>query len=159
MRRIGLAIMAAAVAAMGASVSASPGPDEGLRAANAAEVSAILANDQATLGRLWAESFVVTNPFNTLVHKPQVLALMASGVFQFSSLERTIDYIQDYGDISVVAGSETGVWAGHSPMTGKLSHFRFTSVWRHGGHGWVEIARHANIVPSGQPASATSPPG
>lgn len=158
MRRAGSATVAALAIALAGSASAQSGPDGGLRAANAAEVSAILANDQATLGRLWAESFVVTNPFNVLVHKPQVLALMASGVFQFSSFERSIDYIQDYGDLSVVAGSETGMWAGHSPMAGRLSHFRFTSVWRHGSHGWVEIARHANIVPPTQPAPAPALP-
>ncbi len=124
-----------------------------IRAANAAEVSAILSGDQARLGALWADGFVVTNPFNTFVHKPQVMALMTSGVFRFSALERTIEYIHDYGDFAVVAGAETGVWAGKSPMTGKQSHFRFTAVWRHDAGGWVEIARHANIVPPAPPAA------
>ncbi len=124
-----------------------------IRAASAAEVSAILAGDESKLTSLWAETFVVTNPFNKLVTKPQVFELMRSGVFRFSSLERDIDYLHAYGDVAVVAGSETGVWAGKSPMTGKLSHFRFTSIWRRTPSGWVEVARHANLVPNVDPRS------
>lgn len=152
MRRFNLAMATLAAFVMARPAFARDSVDAEVRAANAAEVVAILAGDQAKLGTLWADSFVVTNPFNTFVHKPQVLALMSSGVFRFNSFERTIDYIQDYGDIAVVAGSETGLWGGHSPMTGKLSHFRFTSVWRHAGSGWVEVARHANIVPPTAPS-------
>ncbi len=124
-----------------------------IRAASAAEVSAILAADESKLTSLWAETFVVTNPFNKLVTKAQVFGLMRSGVFRFSSLEREVEYLHAYGDVAVVAGSETGVWAGRSPMTGKVSHFRFTSVWRRAPSGWVEVARHANIVPNIDPPS------
>ncbi len=124
-----------------------------IRAASGAEVIAILAGDESKLTSLWAETFVVTNPFNKLVTKHQVLGLMRSGVFRFSSLEREIEYLHAYGDVAVVAGSETGVWAGRSPMTGKVSHFRFTSVWRRAPSGWVEVARHANIVPNADPRS------
>ena len=154
MRPVHLAALAVTACAVALShpTSALADTQSELRALNAAEVAAILARDQAKLGGLWADDFIVTNPFNALVRKPQVLALMSAGVFQFASLERTIEYIHDYGEFAVVAGSETGTWGGHSPMTGKLSHFRFTTVWRHGDRGWIEVARHANIVPPTPPA-------
>jgi hypothetical protein len=147
-----------AVAAWGAAVGPAFAMDNdngeaALRAANAAEVDAILAGDESKLSSLWADTFVVTNPFNKFVTKTEVLALMNSGVFRFSSMERAIDYIHTYGDVAVVAGSETGVWAGNSPMTGKLSHFRFTTVWRRAPGGWVEVARHANMAPPASPGS------
>ena len=123
--------------------------------ASTAEVNAFLAADPAALARLWSDEFVVTNPFNQFVNKQQVLALVQSGVLAFSAYQRTIEYAHVYGDIVIVAGSETVVWAGTIPLAGQTSHLRYTAVWTRRGNAWKQIARHANIVlPGGPPGPA-----
>jgi hypothetical protein len=124
---------------------------------DAAEVQAFLANDPATLARLWSDDFVVTNPFNQFVTKQQVMGLVTSGVLAFASYERHLEYAHAYGDVVVVAGSETVVWAGKIPLAGQISRLRYTAVWARHGNEWQEVARHANIVaPGGPPGPATS---
>jgi len=120
--------------------------------ADSAEVRAFLDVDVVALGRLWSETFVVTNPFNQFVNKAQVLGLVTSGVLAFTSYERHIDYIHAYGDVVVVAGHEVVVWAGRIPLAGQTSQLRYTALWARHGNDWQEVARHANIVPVGAPA-------
>ncbi|MGI9168676.1 MAG: nuclear transport factor 2 family protein [Caulobacteraceae bacterium] len=128
--------------------AASPQADEAsLRAANASELADFMAADTKGLDGLWADGFVVTNPLNRLATKAQVLGMVGAGVLRFTSLERTIEYLRFYGDIAIVAGTETAVWSGKMPMAGKASQLRFTAVWQRSARGWREIARHANIIP------------
>lgn len=122
--------------------------DPRLRAANEAEVRAFLAADSSGLTSLWADTFVVNNPFGKLVTGPQVAAMVTSGGLRFSSLTRSIDYAHSYGDITILAGTETCGWAGKIPLAGQVSEVRFTSVWRRSQEGrWLEVARHADILP------------
>lgn len=123
------------------------GAETTLRALNADEVAAFLRADTKALANLWADGFVVTNPLNKFVGKPQVLDMVGSGMLRFASLDRKIEYLRLYGDAAVVAGSETVVWSGKMPLAGQTSHLRFTAVWIREGGAWREVARHANIVP------------
>jgi hypothetical protein len=124
---------------------------------DAAEVQAFLANDPATLARLWSDEFVVTNPFNQFVTKQQVLGLVTSGVLAFAGYERHLEYAHAYGDIVIVAGSETVVWAGKIPLAGQTTRLRYTAVWARHGNAWQEVARHANIVAPGGPPGPAAP--
>lgn len=120
-----------------------------VRRLNAQEVAALLHNDIKTLGRLWSDAFVVTNPLNKFVDKQQVIGLIESNALAFTAYERQIAYLRRYRDTVIVAGSETVVWAGTMPTAGKTSHLRFTAVWMKQDGRWQEVARHANII--GQP--------
>jgi hypothetical protein len=144
-------MLAALLGSLGAAcpaVATAPEADEaGLRAVNASEVADFLTADTKGLAGLWADSFVVTNPLNQLATKSQVLGMVGSGMLRFTSLDRRIEYVRMYGDIAVVAGAETAVWAGRMPLAGKLSHLRFTAIWQRTGASWREVARHANIIP------------
>jgi hypothetical protein len=144
-------MLAALLGSLGAaSVTAATSPDAAeasLRAANASELADFMAADTKGLEGLWADSFVVTNPLNRLATKRQVLGMVGSGMLRFTSYDRKIEYVRTYGDIAIVAGAETVVWAGKMPMAGKSSQLRFTAVWQRYGTGWREIARHANIIP------------
>lgn len=131
----------------GAAAAQSTGAEASLRAASANEVRDFLKADAKALAGLWAETFVVTNPLNQLVAKPQVLKMVASGMLRFTSYERTIEYVHTYGDVAILVGAETVLWSGSMPLAGKTSHLRYTAVWRHSGGKWLEVARHANIVP------------
>jgi len=117
-----------------------------LKLLNAQEVEALLHSDLRTLGRLWSDDFVVTNPLNKFVNKQQVVGLIESNTLAFTSYYRQIEYARAYGDTAIVAGSETVVWAGKMPNAGRTSHLRFTAVWVKQGGRWQEVARHANIV-------------
>ena len=128
-------------------VVASGADEASIRAFNSTEVADFMAADTKGLDGLWANSFIVTNPLNQLATKSQVLGMVNSGILRFASYDRKIEYVRTYGDIAIVAGAETVVWAGKMPLAGKLSNLRFTAVWQRSGTGWREVARHANIVP------------
>ena len=135
------------VPALAQQSATAPPIDPALKLVNDREVSAFLATDATTLGLLWADDFVVTNPLNRLATKPQVLAMVKGGTLSFKSYERRIEYVHRYGDIAVLAGVETVEWAGKMPLAGSPRVLRFTAVWRWTKQGWQEIARHANVLP------------
>jgi len=159
MRRLVLAVSLALVQSASAPAFAIPGiasaaraaeavsTDSAVRALNAEEVRDFMMGDAGGLEHLWADSFVVTNPLNQFVTKAQVLQMVDSGTLRFASYNRQVEYMRFYGNIAIVAGAETVVWAGKMPMAGKLSHLRFTAVWQRSGSNWREVARHANVVP------------
>ena len=99
------------------------------------------------MARLWSDDFVVTNPLNKFVTKQQVLAMVDSGFLVITKYDRSIEYVRPYGDVVIVAGSETVVWGGKMPNAGKTEHLRFTGIWAKQPRGWQQIARHANVVP------------
>jgi ketosteroid isomerase-like protein len=121
-----------------------------IRRLNTDEHDAFMKNDADALAKIWSDDFVVTNPFNQFVTKQQVLALVKNGTLAFKSYERNIEYVKIYGDTVIAAGSETCVWGGKIPIAGQESHLRFTSIWRKQGGKWLEVARHANIIPASQ---------
>ena len=132
------------------------GAEDEIRRLSAEEVDAFLKNDRAMMARLWSDDFVVTNPLNKFVTKQQVLGMVDSGFLVITSFDRQIEYLRVYRDIVIVAGRETVVWGGRMPNAGKSENLRFTAVWMKQGGRWLQIARHANIVPLSQPAVGLS---
>jgi hypothetical protein len=120
--------------------------EEEIRRVNAQEVEGLLRNDVRTLRSIWSDEFVVTNPLNKFVNKQEVLRLIESGTLALTSYDRRIEYVHVYGNIAVVAGSETVVWAGKMPNAGRSSLLRFTGIWMTQNGHWQQVARHANIV-------------
>lgn len=118
-----------------------------IRQLNTEEVAAFLHKDVPALARLWSADFVVTNPLNRFVNKQVVLGMVTSGMLQFGAYDRQIEYLHVYGDTAIVAGSETVLWAGSMPASGKTQHLRFTAVWMRQDGRWQQVARHANVVP------------
>lgn len=148
MKRFMVLVLLAAMAPLTASGQGGSrhGIEDEIRQLNAQEVDALLRNDVVTLKRLWSDDMVVTNPFNKFIHKQQVVGMTESGTLAFTSYNRQIEYIHVYGDTAVVAGSETVVWAGKLPTAGQTSNLRFTAIWMKQKGGWLEVARHANMV-------------
>ncbi len=118
-----------------------------VRQRSADEVTAFIRNDPVQMAALWSDDFVVTNPLNRFVTKRQVLGMVQSGFLVITSLDRQIEYDRIYGDMAIMAGSETVVWGGKMPNAGKSESLRFTSVWMKQAGRWQEIARHANVIP------------
>jgi len=121
--------------------------DAVVRQRSADEVTAFIKNDPVQMAALWSDDFVVTNPLNRFVTKRQVLGMVQSGFLVITSYDRQIEYDRIYGDIAIMAGSETVVWGGKMPSAGKIERLRFTAVWMKQAGSWQEIARHANIIP------------
>lgn len=114
---------------------------------NDEEVQAFVKNDVPAMDRLWAESFVVTNPLNKFIDKKQLMEMVRSGFLAIPTFERRIEYVRFYGDVAVVVGEESVVWGGRMPNAGKTQKLRFTGIWQKQGRVWRQVARHANIVP------------
>ena len=125
----------------------SPAVEHAVRRANDQEVQAFLRKDVATLDALWASDFVVSNPLNKLASKEQVLGMVRTDTLAFQSYDRQIELVRAFGDMVLVMGSEQVVWAGKMPLAGRPSLLRFTGMWMPMGDRWVEVARHANVVP------------
>jgi hypothetical protein len=121
--------------------------DVTVRQRSADEVTAFIKNDSVQMAALWSDDFVVTNPLNRFATKRQVLGMVRSGFLVITAYDRQIEYDRIYGDMAIMAGSETVVWGGKMPNAGKTEHLRFTAVWMKQAGGWQEIARHANIIP------------
>jgi hypothetical protein len=134
----------AAAPAIAASDSKS---EQEVRALSLQEVRAFLDRDRNTLGALWADDFVVTNPLNKLADKRQVLGMIDSGMLVITSFTREVELARVYGDLVILAGTEECVWGGRMPLAGKPSRLRFTAMWMKRGGRWQEVVRHANIVP------------
>ncbi len=118
-----------------------------VRQLNEQEVQAMLHGDADAMARLWSDDLVVSNPLNKFVNKKQVLGMVKSGFLAFTSYERQIEYMRDYGNTVIVAGNETLVFSGKMPNAGKTQQLRFTGIWMKQHGRWQEVARHANIVP------------
>ena len=118
-----------------------------LRHANDQEVAAFMARDTQSLSRLWADDFMVTNPLNKVATKAEVLSMVRDGMLSFKSYQRNIEHIRQYGDIAVIIGNENVEWAGKMPLAGRVLPLRFSAVWLHTRGHWLQVARHANVVP------------
>ena len=140
-----------AVLSLSAAAQTTPSVDnpaeKEVRQASEEEVQAFLHKDTASMARLWSDDLVVTNPLNKFVNKQQVLGMMQSGFLVITSYDRRIEYARVYGDMVILAGSETVTWGGKMPNAGKTEQLRFTAIWMRQQGRWQEIARHANIVP------------
>ena len=135
------------VVAQSSPMSDQPQAEQQVRQVSDEEVQAFLHNDEKSLARLWSDDLVVTNPLNKFVTKQQVLGMVQSGFLVITSYERRIEYAHVYGDIVILAGSETVAWGGKMPNAGKTEQLRFTAIWMKQQGRFQEIARHANIVP------------
>lgn len=118
-----------------------------LRNANDQEVAAFMARDAEALSQLWSDEFLVTNPLNKVASKAEVLAMVRNGMLWFKSYQRHIEHIRQYENTAVIIGNEDVEWAGKMPLAGRVLFLRFTAVWFHKEGHWVQIARHANVVP------------
>ena len=151
-----IAVVIAFGTTLTAQTKASPADEAAVRKLYDDERKAFLKADAKELSTYFADEFFVTNPFNQLaLKKAFFIDMVANGTLAFDKFERTIEHMQFYGDMVIVAGRETCGWAGKMPLAGKTSELRFTGVARKVNGRWIEVARHANII---MPGPAPAPP-
>ena len=105
---------------------------------------AFLKKDIATLERIFAPTFIVTNPFGQVLNARQTLDRVRRGEIDFARFDRELDYVRVYGDTVVAAGRETMVPQGKMKGAGSVLELRITTVWRRENGRWHEIARHTS---------------
>jgi ketosteroid isomerase-like protein len=132
----------------------SPGPEEAaVRSADDQERIAALKRDTAALARLWSNEFVVNAPNNRVANgKSAVLdAFVRSGIINFASFERQVEFIRVDGDFAFIMGLETLVPLSDAPSAGlragQPTQRRFTNIWKREAGTWRLYARHANVIP------------
>ena len=69
-----------------------------------------------------------------------------SGVINFSSFERAIEYLRIDGDWAIIMGADTVTPIGNAPLSGQIVQRRFTNVREKEAGTWRLFTRHANIT-------------
>lgn len=115
---------------------------------NQARIAA-LKRDVPALERLWSDQLTVNAPNNQVViGKRAVLDIFVrGGIINFSSFERTIEFIRVDGDLTFIMGAETVKPIGDSPQAGQTVRRRFTNIWKNEAGTWRLFMRHANVLP------------
>jgi hypothetical protein len=113
---------------------------------------AALNRDVPELERLWSDQFVVNAPNNQVVvgRQQNLDTFVRGGVINFSSFERTIEFIRVDGTFAVLMGLETVVPRTDVPsaglVAGQIVRRRFTNIWKKEGDMWRLYWRHANVM-------------
>jgi len=113
---------------------------------------AALNRDVSALERLWSDQFVVNAPNNQVVvgRQQNLDTFVRGGVINFSSFERTIEFIRVDGNFGVLMGLETVIPRTDVPsaglVAGQVIRRRFTNIWKKEGDTWRLYWRHANVM-------------
>jgi ketosteroid isomerase-like protein len=153
MTRVPLSVVLAVVISSGPSMAQDPKADEQVvRALDDRERLAALARDVPRLEQLWSEQLVVNAPNNRVAAGKQALLDMFvhSGVINFSTFERQIEFVRVDGPYVFLMGLETLVPKTDAPaaglVAGQVTRRRFTNIWKKEGGTWRLFARHANVI-------------
>lgn len=120
--------------------------EQDVRAAEQRHLAAFGADDPVAIEALLSDDFLVNSPRYEVLDKQQLLGLVRSGVLNTASFSQHIDQIRRYGDIAVVMGGDTVVFAPPAPNAGQNIRRRFTDLWRLENGQWRFVARHANPI-------------
>ena len=117
---------------------------------------AALQRDVAALDLLWSEQFTVNAPNSAVVQGKRAVmeTFVTSGIIDFSSFERRIEFVRIDGNFAFLMGLESLVPNSDAPSTGHVAgqviKRRFTNIWKkeEDGATWRLFARHANVIPN-----------
>lgn len=107
---------------------------------------AILAHDVAAFGAIFADDAVVNNPFNRIARKSDAEANLRTGLIDYTTLDRSIEYAALRGDHDVVLmGMETLTPVGKARFAGATVRRRTTEIWTDQDGTWKLAIRQATI--------------
>ena len=110
------------------------------------EVDLVLRSDISAMERFYPDDMVVTNPFNQVIDKPQVIERVKANIIKYTSTTKVVEHVRTFGDMVVTMGLETAKVTPDAERAdaGKMTYRRFTQVWTLRGGSWKKIVRHAN---------------
>ena len=124
-----------------------------VRALDDQERAATLARDIPTMERLWSDELTVNAPNNQVVIGRRAVfdTFVHSGIINFSTFERHIEFIRADGALVIIMGLETVTPRGDAPgaglIAGRTIKRRFTNIWKNEEGTWRLFVRHANVIP------------
>jgi len=94
---------------------------------------------------VWHEA-VVNNPYNKIARKRDAVANLKTGLIDYASLDRAVEYAARKGEYEVVLmGEESLKPQGHAKMADKQLRRRTTEVWSDASGTWKLLLRQATI--------------
>ena len=107
---------------------------------------AILTRNADAFSSVFADDAVVNNPFNRIARKADAERNLATGLIDYSSLERVIEYAATRGDHDVVLmGEEVLTPIRKAKFAGEKIRRRTTEVWTDASGQWKLSIRQATI--------------
>lgn len=107
---------------------------------------AILARDAKEFSAVFADDAVVNNPFNRIARKKDAERNLATGLIDYTTLERIIEYAAARGNHDVVLmGEEVLTPIGKAKFAGETIRRRTTEVWTDISGEWKLAIRQATI--------------
>jgi ketosteroid isomerase-like protein len=107
---------------------------------------AILAKDVAVFESMFADDAVVNNPFNRVATKQDAVNNLRTGLIDYTSLDRSVEYAAIRGAHEVVfMGEETLTPVGKAKFAGKHVRRRTTEIWTDVSGSWRLSLRQATI--------------
>jgi ketosteroid isomerase-like protein len=125
-----------------------------VRAQDDRERAAALNRDVPALEALWSDQLTVNAPNNQVVvgRQRNLEVFVRSGIINFSTFDRTVEFVRIDGDFAAVMGLEVVVPRTDAPSAGLVAgqtvRRRFTNIWKKEGDTWRLYWRHANVIPS-----------
>jgi ketosteroid isomerase-like protein len=113
------------------------------------ESEIVLKQDTNAMKQFYPDDIVVTNPYNKVIGKREILDRVKSNFIKYTSYEKAIDYYHlENDDLLVVIGNETIVPAvdANRDDRGKIVKRRFTEIWVKRNGEWKQISRHFNNI-------------
>lgn len=107
---------------------------------------AILARDATGFSAAFADDAVVNNPFNRVARKADAERNLATGLIDYRSLERSIEYAATRGAHDVVLmGEEVLTPVGKAKFAGEKIRRRTTEIWTDASGEWKLAVRQATV--------------
>ena len=107
---------------------------------------AIIERSAKDFSAAFAEDAVVNNPFNRIARKVDAEKNLATGLINYTTLERSIKYAAIRGEHDVVLmGEETLTPVGKAKFAGDKIRRRTTEIWTDASGEWKLAIRQATI--------------
>ena len=107
---------------------------------------AILAHDAQVFADTFTDEAVINNPFNRIARKQDAVTNFATGLIDYTTLERVIEYAATRGPHDVVLmGEEHLTPVGKAKFAGKQVKRRTTEIWTDESGIWKLALRQATI--------------
>jgi ketosteroid isomerase-like protein len=108
--------------------------------------------DARAFEELLSRDLVVSDPSNTIRHKDDLIALFSKGEVAYTSIEVTVDYASELGDLVVIMGTESSTQTSVPVDSGlgeiaiqKTLHRRFTNIFRREENAWRLLVKQSTI--------------
>ncbi len=112
----------------------------------ALEITTVQRGDTLALRQLWHQEFVVNNPYNQIVTRPQILAFMRQGQRDYSTVERVVERVTLVDNLAIAMGHEIVTPQRATRFAGKVERRQYTGIRLKTKAGWRLTARQASIV-------------